>query len=101
MTTAILSTADSWVVLPANDGYSPDFLSRVEVDVAQGSPSFVGTLTLQKRLAVGETDSDYRDIATFTTVDNQVLDVHRRVWQVRLGFKAGAYTSGQARVGLT
>ena len=64
-------------------------------DVSVGG-TFTATVTLQRK-RVGEADSAYRDVQSFTQPAEQVGESAGR-WLYRLGIKPGDYTVGTANV---
>lgn len=81
---ATLSAADTWAVvrLPA-----PTFNLSI-------SGTWVGTITLQRSFD----RQNWFDVATFTDNTEQVGDDPEENIDYRIGFKAGDYTNGSAKV---
>jgi hypothetical protein len=60
--------------------------------------TFSAILHLQRKLP-GEADSEYRDVSSFTSPDEQ-LGRCVSSWYYRIGIKTGNYTSGTAKVNI-
>ena len=59
-------------------------------DVSLINSSFSGTITLQRKRP---NDSTWRDISTYTAGAEEMQEA-AGIWDIRIGCKTGAYTSG-------
>jgi hypothetical protein len=100
-----MSTSDSFnnVVdnnISAANTFSDSFTVSDDFFLLAVSGTFVGTLTLQLRPLVRDVAHNWVDEQTYTgpvVAESRVL---KGTWQVQIGFKTGAYTSGTAHTTL-
>ena len=86
--------------LAADDAWTPGVaVSNARFQVA-ASGAFVGTLTVQARPRWRDTNLDWIDVGDYDAPFAELSQELAFDWLVRVGFKAGAHTSGTANVAI-
>lgn len=84
--------------LVASNTFSPAFQIKDDYFILAVSGTFVGTLTLQLQPAVRDVTHAWIDEQTYTAPVVAESRVLKGLWNVQIGFKPAAYTSGSAHV---
>lgn len=96
----VVNAADAWTrVLGVPNG------ARFSITATEDASSpFVGTVTLQARPINADVPHAWSDVATFTDLSLGVARFSKQTmigdWEIRIGVKAGEYTSGRAFLSL-
>lgn len=64
------------------------------------SGTWAGTITVQKKFTLGDTDSDTFDVDDYSANQALLIEDHATNVSYRAGFKTGDFTSGSAYVRL-